>query len=453
MIRTVTKSLDPASAGQTLTLLGAHELVVTSADSNAATWCAHAQPGKQAEEVRLENLAAVRAAPHAFLWNVMLPSADDILHELLEAREQVSSSLGGSTTAVVLHAPGATPQDLTPLRRLAERVEPGVVVVTGALPTLFLTEIEGEQAANVVKAARVLVHQLRFGLPLIASKPRGVSTPEEPEEEPAAAAGHDQAQRVGAGFIGLLELHGGAFDAANVYHVEAAAKASLETGAPIFLALHDGLTEFFPDAWRIDLALTLLAVHGAPAASIVLCRLPGALRLEELYVKWLRNGFNLSFSFHGSVFYNNIVEDKGQQTFQDWPGDAEAAALVASLCQQGFASQLLCSPSVACRIQLRRYGGHGYGHVRHNVIPQLLRRGVSPEDVEKMERANIVRLLAWWTPPPPVERPVETGRCDWCGKVFEIRGNEHFSKFAWTYCRGKCLSAHGNTGWRPLEPR
>lgn len=465
MIRAVTKGLDPASdPAQRLVLLGAHELLVTSEDSSASTTAfgAHYQPGDDSTEVRLDNLVAIRASPHTFLWNLMLPR-QEVQRELVEACEPspyltpdpASSLPQNDTIGIVLHAPGATPQDRTPLRRLAERVDPRVVVVTGALPAFPLSFAPGaaDEVVVVRMAVKTLTHQLRFGLPLVAPKPsRGAAfsaSEEDVEEEPTAAL-HDQGQRVGVGFIGLLELYG-ANARLQAPLLRAAAQASLETGAPIFLAMQDGFSEL-PHVARTDAAITmLLEQQHVPAGSVVLCRLAGAVDLEGTYVRWLRLGLTLAFSFQGGVFYNQVLEDRHLQTARDWPSDAEAAALVVRLCRQGFAAQLLCSPGVACRIQLRRYGGHGYGHVRRTVVPELLKREATDEDLRLLQHGNILRLLAWWRPPPPVERAVEMGKCDWCGKAFEMRVNEYFSKFSWVYCRGKCLSAHGNAGWKLLE--
>jgi len=59
--------------------------------------------------------------------------------------------------------------------------------------------------------------------------------------------------------------------------------------------------------------------------------------------------------------------------------------------------------------------------------------------------------LAWWTPPPQKEKEVEMGTCSWCGKAFEMRENMYYTKFAFVYCRVKCLSKHGDTGWAPIN--
>lgn len=475
MIRTVTGSFDAAAAAPpALELLGPHELLLASPDSHACTNDAGAASWDEATEVTLTSLAAIRAAPHRYRWSVMLPSAEETQRELEQAAAGGAGSVGApvpnpAAPALVLHAPGATPQYRTPLHTLAERMEArGVSVITGALPALLPQSPSSPPSAEAVeKAGRMLGHRLRFGLPLVAAA-AAVASEQEEEGGETAAALQDQARRVGVGFIGLLELLPGT-EAMDAPLLAAAALASAEAGggAPVFITTQDAFGRLAPNVARLDAAIEALTVQGSvPPAAVVLCRLPPDPALEGQYVALLRRGVTLAFTFQGGVFYSLVpvaaVVDGNEAAAEmaaaagatrDFPSDGDGAALVARLCRQGFGAQLLLSPGVACRIQLSKYGGHGYGHVRQGVVPQLRRRGVGEADVRAMLRENIVRLLGWWTPPPPVERPVEMGTCSWCGKAFELRENEYFHKFSFVYCRSKCLSKHGDTGWKPLEPK
>jgi len=460
MIRTVTGWLDPATDATIaeMELLGATELLVTSPDSHATTFLGPALPGDDYTQVALGEIAAIRASPETFVWNVQLPSIEEVERELIEgaAPSPYMTSYGqedGPPPMLVLHAPGVMPLDRTPLRALAEKLERRVVVVTGCLPVLPSSFTHEAEAVD--KAAKMLAHRLRFGVPVLGtasttSAAAAAAAEEEGEAEESLQALHDQAQRVGVGFIGLLELLGSNDEQRQAPLLAAAAKASLETGAPIFLTTQDAFGRVLPDVARLGQAIDTLSGLGVPAHAIVLCRLPGAAALEPTYREWLQRGVTLALTFQGGVFYSLVVEDKAKGITRDYTSDGEGAALVASLCRQGFAANLILSPGVSCRLQLRRYGGHGYGHVRHSIVHQLVRRGVGDAELDAMAHDNIVRLLGWWTPPPPVERAVEMGTCYWCKKAFEMRENEYFHKFDFVYCRSKCLSKHGDAGWQPV---
>lgn len=47
---------------------------------------------------------------------------------------------------------------------------------------------------------------------------------------------------------------------------------------------------------------------------------------------------------------------------------------------------------------------------------------------------NWKAMLAFATPPPPIEKAVEMGNCSLCNKLFEMRENCFYSKFQFVYC-------------------
>ena len=98
-------------------------------------------------------------------------------------------------------------------------------------------------------------------------------------------------------------------------------------------------------------------------------------------------------------------------------------------------------------ISILRFGGHGYGHALRTVPPRLLRLGVSAEDIALMTRDNILRLLDWYTPPPPMEIPKHYLPCSWCKKHFEPIEGEYFHKFQFVYCKARCLRGHRDAGF------
>lgn len=59
----------------------------------------------------------------------------------------------------------------------------------------------------------------------------------------------------------------------------------------------------------------------------------------------------------------------------------------------------------------------------------------------------MLRLLDWYTPPPPVEIPKNFLPCSWCKKNFEPIEGEYFHKFQFVYCKVQCLRGHRDTGF------
>ncbi|KAM3577906.1 hypothetical protein VYU27_000011 [Nannochloropsis oceanica] len=451
MIRAATSSLDPPAA---LLSLGTNDLVIDAPVASAS-----ATPLKQ-EELTLSNLGQVRCHPDQYIWNLRLPSADEMQREL-EAALAVPGLTAQNSTMLILHTATATSRDYTPLRSLARKLEPkNLLIVTGALPGPISLDAKPE------RVSKDLVHTLRFGIPLVppaaTRETDAVTEKEEAVENPALLS---TSERIGAGFIGLVDLNGlnkiwpeKEREGREDLLLQSLAYASRESsGAPIFITTQDAFGRAPFDGKRIYAVFSTLIKYGADKTRIVFCRCPCRLDLEDAYNALLTDGVHVSFSFHGNAFYplSPPVQKCAESTLGfktvDSPSDEEGACLLSRLCRKGFSSQLHLSHSIDCRIKLQKYGGFGYTHLFLNVSPRFERLEVSRCDVERMNGANLRDLLAWWTPPPKQEKEVEMGTCSWCHKEFEMQENMYFTKFSYVYCRSKCLSKHGDTGWTPIQ--
>lgn len=444
MIRTVTTSLETSLS---VLCLGSDGLVLDESLTSAPSMSSSAF---NQEEICLSNLGAIRSNPGQHLWNLRLPSADEMLREL-EAVLELPESLSSSTSCkVVIHSSCPTSRDREPLSRLAARLEKkNIMVVTGVLPS----DCQGSSTPETM--ATDLVHKLKFGVEVSSPGPTSGTLPELPG--PTSALVPLKMDRIGMGFLGLVDLpalRGGISEEEGKrlegVLLKAMGMASrLCQGVPIFLTTHDVWGQ---EAFSESRALSIIdGVHagGAKHAPIVFCRCPCHVHLLRSYAAILKydDQVHLSFSFHGNAFYASPTAALASEV----ASDEEGARLVSLLCEEGFASRILLSHTITCRLKLQKYGGFGYTHLPQHILPRLLRLGVSPSDLARVGGGNMRRLLAWWRPPPPVEKPVEIGTCSWCKAAFEVRENAYFSKFAYVYCTSRCLSAHGDTGWKALD--
>eukprot|EP00624_Nannochloropsis_granulata_P004232 evm.model.NODE_31219_length_13803_cov_23.737955.4 len=452
MIRTVTSSLDPPAA---LLSLGTNDLVIDAPIASASS----ATPLKQ-EELSLSNLGQVRCHPDQYVWNLRLPSADEMQREL-EAAVVVPGLTAQCSTKLILHTATATSRDYTSLRSLARKLEPkNLLIVTGALPGPISLDAKPE------RVGKDIVHKLKFGIPLVppaaTRETDAVTVKEEAVENPTLLSVNE---RIGAGFIGLVDLEGlnktwpeREREGREDLLFQSLAYASRESsGAPIFITTQDTFGREPFDGKKVRTVFSSLIKYGADKTRIIFCRCPCRLDLADTYNALLAGGAHLSFSFHGNVFYplSPPAQTCGESTLRfktaDSPSDEEGACLLSRLCRGGFSSQLHLSHSIDCRIKLQKYGGFGYTHLLLNVFPRFERLDVSRCDIERMNGSNLRDLLAWWTSPPTQEKEVEVGTCSWCQKKFEMQENMYFTKFAFVYCRSKCLSKHGDTGWAPIK--
>ena len=62
--------------------------------------------------------------------------------------------------------------------------------------------------------------------------------------------------------------------------------------------------------------------------------------------------------------------------------------MVKLLLESGHKDKILVSHDVVCRHELRRYGGHGYGHLLEHIVPKMKERGISEDIVSSIITDN-----------------------------------------------------------------
>lgn len=75
------------------------------------------------------------------------------------------------------------------------------------------------------------------------------------------------------------------------------------------------------------------------------------------------------------------------------PSDDERIEALLQLLEAGYLRQILLSQDVCTKMQLHKYGGHGYDHILKNIVPALRRRGVGDSAIQEMLVNNPARFL------------------------------------------------------------
>jgi phosphotriesterase-related protein len=79
----------------------------------------------------------------------------------------------------------------------------------------------------------------------------------------------------------------------------------------------------------------------------------------------------------------------------DIPNDATRLNIVTELIEDGFLDQILISQDVCFKVLLRSYGGGGYSHIVDYVVPRMLARGMSQEQINTILVENPRRINAF----------------------------------------------------------
>lgn len=162
--------------------------------------------------------------------------------------------------------------------------------------------------------------------------------------------------------------------------LRAAARAHHETGAAI--SIHPG--------HHADSPLSLLRTlqeEGVNPSRVVMSHIENRYREQiDLYKELAGTGCNLSFDTFGRDLYFASV---GRQH----PSDDLRIEVIAELVRSGYSSSILLAQDCCFRIDLTRFGGHGYAHILENILPRFRRRGIPEDTIQQMLVTNPQRVL------------------------------------------------------------
>ena len=162
--------------------------------------------------------------------------------------------------------------------------------------------------------------------------------------------------------------------------LKAAARAALATGAA--LSVHPG--NAFESCSEI---LDIVEEEGLDPQRIILCHMdrthPDGKGIRKLLdrhanVEWDFFGIEQSYYWMGEV---------------DLPTDKDRLSLIRQFADQGFANQILISQDICTKTRMRRWGGHGYGHILRNVVPLMKKFGFEASLINQLLRENPLGLL------------------------------------------------------------
>ncbi|QDZ14164.1 phosphotriesterase family protein [Humibacter ginsenosidimutans] len=339
---TVRGAVDPSVLGETLM----HEHLVVDLRRPVDAL----RPGEgaptTAEPLTLANLAEVRNGS---------PNADnDVIDDLDLVTEEVEAFArlgGGAVVDVTVAGIGRDPRALLELSRRTglHVVMGGGFYTTTFHPRDFAERTDDELAAGIARDVVVGV----------------------------------DATDIRTGIIGEIAAENAPLVDAEWRSVRAAARASRITGAPMSFH-HGGQGE---EKLRV---LDLCTEEGVPDDNIVMGHSGGLATDIGLAERVLARGVFVEFDFvasPGSPWGHLVLGS-----------DHRVVAGIAELVKRGYADQLLLGHDICQKIQLKRYGGHGYDYITRHFLPALSDAGVPDDALRQIMVDNPARALAFAAP-------------------------------------------------------
>jgi phosphotriesterase-related protein len=136
-------------------------------------------------------------------------------------------------------------------------------------------------------------------------------------------------------------------------------------------------------------AIAVLRSAGADVERLIVSHVDRTLFAVDDMQRLADTGAVLEFDFFGIESSYYPFADV------DLPNDGQRVRCIAELARRGYVRQVVLAHDICTRTRLRRFGGHGYGHLLENAVPLMLRRGLSTDDVGQMLVHTPRRLLAF----------------------------------------------------------
>ncbi|XP_078677940.1 N-acetyltaurine hydrolase-like [Branchiostoma floridae x Branchiostoma belcheri] len=164
--------------------------------------------------------------------------------------------------------------------------------------------------------------------------------------------------------------------------LQAAAATQQQTGVSI--SIHPGYSKESP----VEVA-QILRSSGADLSRVVISHVDRGILTVPDMIALAKQGCVLEFDQFGWGCSFTHALSHGI----DYPSDFERCRMIRELRDAGFIKQVVLSHDIAFKTRLLRYGGEGYCYLLKNIVPYMLQRGLSEEDVDMMLVQNPKRLL------------------------------------------------------------
>jgi phosphotriesterase-related protein len=301
------------------------------------------------EPVSMRRLGALRRNPLVMKDNVFLSDPDLMAAEALEFKK------AGGTTIVDQSSVG-TGRSPMAIRNLANLTGINVVMgcgfyLHGGLPAAIIDETEA-------KLVHMVLEEIRSGVGDTGVRP---------------------------GIIGEIGVRPSIEDW-ELTSLRVAAQAHRESGLPISVHVQAVPTiPGFTDEPNGLAVLDLLEECGVRLDKVIISHTDARIHLD--YMKAIMDrGAYAEFDHIGEEFYIDSADFR-------MDSDMDRVEALAELVTGGYEKRLLISQDVCFKTDLVAYGGWGYAHILNNIVPMMVKRGISRESIATIMVSNPGDLL------------------------------------------------------------
>jgi len=166
--------------------------------------------------------------------------------------------------------------------------------------------------------------------------------------------------------------------------LEAAAAAQAVTGAPV--SIHPGRCVQSP----FDIMRIFLEAGGNPR-KMILSHTERTLQSYDKLSEFAKFGTYIQYDLFGiETSYYSLLPTI------DFPSDAQRIDAIKYLVEEeNIPDRVLVAHDIHTKHRLEAYGGHGFKHLLVNIAPQMLVKGISQDQIDKIFIENPAQVLAY----------------------------------------------------------
>ena len=196
-----------------------------------------------------------------------------------------------------------------------------------------------------------------------------------------------------SGIIGEVGINGEPLTTNEIKSLRASARASRATGAAI--TLHRG------GIGEENLqTIAVLEQEGADLSRVIFGHSDGIVWDLPLMREVLSHGVYIQFDMLG-MDNNSLFLRPRSRSIWDLTGLAQTPQVIETLpmlIEEGYEDRILLSQDIYTKMQLKRYGGNGYSFILESVLPELLKRGITDDQVHRITVENPAEVLTFVEP-------------------------------------------------------
>lgn len=191
---------------------------------------------------------------------------------------------------------------------------------------------------------------------------------------------------VRAGIIGEIGCMWPLWDN-EIKSLRASARAQQLTGAPLNIHLgrkREAASEI----------VEILEAAGADLSRTVLSHVDIRVHDHKERCKLAKRGCYIEYDLFGWEGQWPISHYWTEDLFYQ-PNDTRRIAEIMQLIDEGYLNQILISHDVCSKVRRARYGGNGFDHIPNDVVPRMLRAGMTSEQINTIMVENPKRMLTF----------------------------------------------------------